>query len=53
MVLDGDGLVEIEDEDVPLADVPQTGDLSLLWVALSAVCAGGAVLLNRKRKEEE
>ena len=47
-----DGLVEIEDEDVPLADVPQTGDMSLLWVALSAVSAGGAVLLNRKRKED-
>ena len=47
-----DGLVEIEDEDVPLADVPQTGDMSFLWVALSAVSAGGAVLLNRKRKED-
>ena len=52
VVLDGDGLVEIEDEDVPLADVPQTGDMSLLWVALSAVSAGGAILLNRKRKED-
>ena len=39
----------IEDEDVPLADVPKTGDLSMLWLALSGLC-GAAVLLDMKRR---
>ena len=42
-------LIDIIDEDVPLADVPQTGDASLLWVILSMVSGGGAILLNRKK----
>jgi len=53
MMIDGDGLVEIEEEDVPLADAPQTGDISTLFGAISALSAGGFFFLNRKRKDEE
>ena len=50
MTLNDDGLVTIDDGDVPLADVPRTGDISLLWMATSSLAAGGIILLNRKRK---
>ena len=46
-----DGSVEIPDEDVPLADVPKTGDLSFLWAAISLLSAGGAIALTKKRRE--
>lgn len=41
--------ITIEDEDVPLADVPKTGDLSMLWLALSGLC-GAVILLDMKRR---
>lgn len=41
--------ITIEDEDVPLADVPKTGDLSMLWLVLSGLCAA-AMLLGMKRR---
>ena len=40
------------DDDVPLAEVPKTGDPSLLWAAVSALSAGSLALVNRKKKEE-
>lgn len=43
----------IEDEKVPLAKAPKTGDLSGIWAVISGLSLGGAALLNRKRKEEE
>ena len=43
----------IEEEDVPLADAPQTGDISLVFAAVSALSLGGLWLLNRKREDEE
>ena len=46
-----DGSVEIPDEDVPLADVPKTGDLSFLWAAISLLSAGSAIALTKKRRE--
>jgi len=46
----GDGLIEIFDEDTPLADVPRTGDISGLWILLSSLSAGGLILLNRKKE---
>ena len=49
---DLDELLEILDEEVPLADAPKTGDISSLWAALSGLALGGLGLLNRKRKEE-
>lgn len=50
---DIDNGVTILDEEVPLAKAPKTGDISLLWVALSSLSAGGLAMLNRKRKDEE
>ena len=44
----GVGLIDIVDEDVPLADVPQTGDISLLWLAMSILSGSGAIALKRK-----
>lgn len=46
---DGDGLIDIFDEDVPLADVPKTGDISALWMALSSLSAGGLLLLKKRK----
>ena len=46
---DGD---TIEDELVPLADAPRTGDISGLWAAISAVSLAGVAFLSVRRKEE-
>ena len=51
MPLNDDGLVEIDDGEVPLADVPETGDISSLWMALSTLSAGGIVLVNKKKRK--
>lgn len=45
--------IEIPDEDVPLAEAPKTGDISILWIALSGISAGGMILLGKKREDEE
>ena len=45
--------IEIPDEEVPLAAVPKTGDMSGLWNILSGISAAGMFLLGRKRKNEE
>ncbi len=47
---------EILPEDVPLADPPKTGDISSLWLTLSALSGAGlagVTLLGRKKREEE
>lgn len=43
--------LEILDEEVPLADVPKTGDISLIWAICSGLSAGGLFLLNRKKED--
>lgn len=48
-----DALLEILDEDVPLAKAPKTGDISSIWAIISGMALGGMALLNRKRKDEE
>ena len=48
--------VDIEDPDVPGAEVPETGDISALWLALSALSGtglAGVTLLGRKKRDEE
>ena len=42
---------EILDEEVPLADVPQTGDISLLWYvgSLLSTCGLAALAMGKKR----
>ena len=48
-----DGEIEIPDEEVPLAAVPKTGDISALWMALSGLSASGFFFLGKKRKDDE
>ena len=53
--LNGDGLVTIDDGAVPLADVPKTGDASVVFGAMSAFSGFGLALMQlfgRKKKEE-
>ena len=48
-------LEEILDEEIPLADVPKTGDASALWLALSALSGmglAGVSTLGRKKRED-
>ena len=45
---DVNGLIQILDEEVPLADAPLTGDISLLLAAMSLISLGGAVMLKKK-----
>ena len=49
----GDGLVDIPDEQTPLADAPKTGDAMLLYVGLTAMSGFGLIGLGIKKKEEE
>lgn len=44
-------VLEIPDEEVPLANVPKTGDISLIWAICSGLSAGGLILLNRKKED--
>lgn len=44
---------DISDEDVPLASVPQTGDISLVWYVAVAMSAMGLVALTLKKREDE
>ena len=51
-----DGEEIIEEEDIPLADVPATGDISVLWAAVAAASGLGLVGLKvfpGKRKDDE
>lgn len=53
LINDGGGNLEfIEDEDVPLADAPKTGDITVIMAAVSLFSAGGLVVLNRKREDD-
>jgi len=44
---------EILDEDVPLGDIPETGDASAIWMAMSALSGAGLFLTRKKREDEE
>lgn len=51
-----DGLEELDEPDVPLATVPKTGDMSALWMAVSALSGTGLAavsFLGRKKRDEE
>ncbi len=46
--------IEIEDEAVPLADLPKTGDPIFVFIGTAAASAGGMVgLVLRKKKQDE
>ena len=48
-VVYSDELVDIPDEEIPLADVPKTGDLMSVWMILAGTSLGGLVLLGKKK----
>ena len=50
--VDGD-LVEIEDEEVPLADAPETGSIAAACLAVAAVSGLGFTALTLKGKKED
>lgn len=45
--------VEIPEDPVPLANVPATGDISILWYAAAVMSACGLALLNLFKKKTE
>ena len=49
----GDGTVEIEDEDVPMADAPATGDIAVMLLAAAAVSGAGFLAVASKKREDE
>ena len=46
-------LIEIPDEEPPLADVPKTGDLILPFIGMAIVSGMGAIFVGKKKEEEE
>ena len=47
---------ELPDEETPLAEVPETGDMSALWLAMTALSGtglAGVTFLGRKKRDEE
>ena len=52
-VTEDDGLEEIEEEEVPLADVPDTGDSSIVFIVLAILSACGLAYLALTKKQEE
>ena len=49
----GVGQLEIIDEEVPLAQPPQTGDISVLWFAMVAMSGLGLCLMNLLEKKRQ
>ena len=47
-----DDLADLLDEEVPLAMAPATGDVSAIWMAMSAL-SGAGLFLTRKKREED
>ena len=52
LIEEEDTEIEIPDGQVPLAEAPKTGDLSMLWAVISGLSLGGAAFLGRKRRED-
>ncbi len=44
---------DIPEENPPKADAPKTGDLSLLWLALTGLSGSGLAALSIRRKRDE
>ena len=53
VVTTGGDLEEIAEEEVPLADVPNTGDASILFTVLAILSACGLAVLAVTRKREQ
>lgn len=46
-----DPVVEIVEEEVPLADVPKTGDNMIVWAALAILSLLGITAIGRRRAD--
>ena len=51
--VDDDGLVDLPDEDVPLAEVPHTGDPMLLYAGMTLLSGAGLAYLGLGKKKDE
>ena len=51
--VDDDGLVELPDEDVPLASAPNTGDPMLIYAGMTLLSGAGLAYLGLGKKKEE
>ena len=51
--VDGDGLVELPDEDVPLAEAPKTGDPMLVYAGMTLFSGAGLAFLGLGKKKDE
>lgn len=51
--VDGDGLVELPDEDVPLAEAPKTGDPMLIYAGMTLLSGAGLAYLSLGKKKDE
>ena len=51
--VDDDGLVELPDEDVPLASAPNTGDPMLIYASMTLLSGAGLAYLGLGKKKEE
>ena len=51
--VDGDGLVELPDEDVPLAEAPKTGDPMLIYAGMTLLSGAGLAYLGLGKKKDE
>ena len=47
-----DEIIEIPDDDVPLVDVPSTGDQTMVFVAIAVVSGIAAIFLGKTGKKE-
>ena len=52
---DDDEIIEIPDEDVPMADVPKTGDMILPFVGTAIASGAAAIFVGKtgKKKDDE
>ena len=51
--IEPEGSEEVPAPEIPLAQVPETGDASLVWMAASALSGAGLLGVSRKKKDGE
>ena len=44
---------EIPEEEIPKAEVPETGDMSLLWLAMTALSGSGLAVVSLRKKRDD
>lgn len=46
-------VAELPEEEIPLVEIPKTGDISAAWLALTALSALGLAMVSLRKKREE